>query len=64
MKKGIVGIMIVVFAYLLILGVFLLLGGDAGQAKRSDWFPLVYILPGMVGLWYFFFKAEKNNMDL
>lgn len=61
MKKGIKGILIVVFVYLLILGVFMLLGGDSAQSKRSDWFPLVYILPGMVGLFYYFFKKEGEK---
>jgi hypothetical protein len=47
MKKGLVGSVIVAAMFAILLGIFYLLGGDKGQASRSDWFPLVYIAPGM-----------------
>lgn len=57
MKKGILGIAITLGTFLLILVIHKVLGGDAGQAKRSDWFPLLYILPVMVGLFIFFLAS-------
>ena len=47
MKKGLIGSLIVAAMFAILIGIFYLLGGDKGQASRSDWFPLVYIAPGM-----------------
>jgi len=40
----------VVAAFLLILGLHQLLGGDQAQSKRSDWYPLRYIIPIMISM--------------
>lgn len=61
MKKGIIGIGITLGAFLLLMLIFKLFGGDAGQAGRSDWFPLVYILPVMAGLLFFFMYKEGQK---
>jgi drug/metabolite transporter (DMT)-like permease len=58
MKKGLVGSFIVVAMFAILLGIFFLLGGDKGQASRSDWFPLVYIAPGMGILLGIFMVAD------
>lgn len=44
------GLLVVGGAFGLTLLIHKLFGGDAGQAKKSEWFPLWYIIPIMVAL--------------
>lgn len=61
MKKGVIGIGITLGTFLLLILIFKLFGGDEGQAGRSDWFPLAYILPVMAGLAFFFIYKEGQK---
>lgn len=61
MKKGFLGIVITVGTYLLLILIHALLGGDKGQSGRSDWFPLIYIIPVMAGLLTYFIVKDKGD---
>lgn len=55
------GILITVGVFLLCILIHWMLGGDKGQANRSEWYPLLYIVPAMMGLLAFFILNDKSQ---
>lgn len=62
MKKGLVGSLYVLGLFLLILIVHHFLGGDKAQENRSDWYPLLYIIPlFLLGAGVLYYLSNKNE---
>lgn len=54
-----VGPIAIVGCFLFLYGIFKLFGGDKKQAGRSEWYPLWYLIPGMILIALTFYFLSK-----